>query len=149
MTTSQNFQTLISADSHVYEPRDLWWKAIGRRFGERTPRLLDTYQGQQGQFFYTGYQGCPVMRLREHNARDTEAAAAEAAARGLGACGYDPAVRVQFQVQAGLAAEVLNPTTMLSILRNPDAAVVQACAAVFNDWEVEFVSHDPIRLIGV
>src|SRR5262245_28411420 len=105
MVTTQHFQTLISADSHVYEPRDLWWKVLGRQFGERTPRLLDAYQGQQGLFFYTGYQGCPVMRLREHLSRDTEAAAVEAAARGLEACGYDPAVRVQFQAAAGLAAE--------------------------------------------
>ena len=149
MAVTQHFQRLISADSHVYEPGDLWWKALGPRLGDRTPRALDTYQGQPGKFFYSGYQGCPVMRLREQLSPQTEAAAVEAAERGLGACGYDPAVRVKFQAQAGLAAEVLNPTSMLSILRNPDAEVVQACAAVFNDWEAEFVSHDPSRLIGV
>src|SRR5712692_8707304 len=109
--------------------------------------MLDTYQGQQGTFFYTGYQGCPVARLREHNTRETEAAAVEAAERGLGACGYDPAIRVRFQEEAGLAAEVLNPTTMLSILRNPDVEVVQACAKVFNDWEAEFVFYNPSRLL--
>jgi predicted TIM-barrel fold metal-dependent hydrolase len=89
------------------------------------------------------------MRRREQLSPQTEAVAVEAAARGLGACGYDPVVRVKFQEEAGLAAEVLNPTSMLSILRNPDAEVVQACATVFNDWEAEFVSHDPTRLIGV
>jgi predicted TIM-barrel fold metal-dependent hydrolase len=149
MGVTQHFQRLISADSHVYEPGDLWWKALGQRLGDRTPRALDTYQGQPGKFFYSGYQGCSVMRLREQLSPQTEAAAVEAAERGLGACGYDPAVRVKFQAQAGLTAEVLNPTSMLSILRNPDAEVVQACAAVFNDWEAEFVSHDPSRLIGV
>jgi predicted TIM-barrel fold metal-dependent hydrolase len=149
MVAIRHFRRVISADSHVYEPRDLWWKALGQQFGDRTPRGLEAYQGRQGTFFYTGYQGCPVARLREHNTRETEAAAVEAAERGLEACGYDPAVRVRFQEEAGLAAEVLNPTTMLSILRNPDAQVVQACAAVFNDWEAEFVSYNRQRLIGV
>jgi hypothetical protein len=63
--------------------------------------------------------------------------------------GYDPATRVRFQEEAEIAAEVMNPTSMLSILRNPDVEVLQACAEVFNDWEAEFVSHDPHRLIGV
>src|SRR6266849_10001061 len=38
---------------------------------------------------------------------------------------------------------------MLSILRNPDVEVVQACAKVFNDWEAEFVFYNPSRLLGV
>lgn len=146
---TQGFQRIISADSHVYEPYDLWWKALGPTFGDRTPRALDSYQGHKGKFFYTGYQGCPVSRLREHNSRETEAAAVAAAEQGLGACGYDPAVRVRFQEEAGIEAEVMNPTSMLSILRNPDIEVLQACAEVFNDWEAEFISHHPKRLIGV
>jgi predicted TIM-barrel fold metal-dependent hydrolase len=90
-----------------------------------------------------------VARLREHNSRETEAAAVAATEKGLAACGYDPAIRVRFQEEAEIAAEVMNPTSMLSILRNPDVEVLQACAEVFNDWEAEFVSHDPHRLIGV
>jgi hypothetical protein len=104
----------MSADSHVYEPRDLWWKALGEKFGDRTPRVLDAYQGREGTFFYTGYQGCPVARLREHNSRETEAAAVAAAEKELVACGYDPAIRVRFQEEADIAAEVMNPTSMLS-----------------------------------
>ncbi len=65
------------------------------------------------------------------------------------ACGYDPAVRVQFQKQAGLEAEVMNPTRLMNIMRNPDTDVLQACAQVYNDWLAEFVSHDPARLVGV
>jgi hypothetical protein len=52
-------------------------------------------------------------------------------------------VRVQFQETAGIRAEVLNPTRMLAILRNPDVEAVQDCAQVFNDWEAEFVSYAP------
>jgi uncharacterized protein len=148
MPAQRYFQRLISADSHVMEPLDLWWKALGQKFGERTPRYLSAYQGQPGNFFYTGYQGWPVGWLRD-NRPETERAAVEAAARGLEACGYDPAIRVRFQQQAGIEAEVLNPTRMMNIMRNPDTEVVQACSQVYNDWVAEFVSHAPKRLVGV
>ena len=72
-----------------------------------------------------------------------------AADKGFGEAGFLPEVRVQFQEEAGIRAEVLNPTRMLAILRNADVEVVQACAQVFNDWEAEFVSYDPKRLVGV
>jgi hypothetical protein len=80
---TQGFQRIISADSHVCESHDLWWKVLGPKFGDRTPRALDSYQGHKGKFFCTGYQGCPVSRLREHNSRETEAAAVAAAEQGL------------------------------------------------------------------
>jgi hypothetical protein len=34
MAAIQPYPRLISADSHVYEPRDLWWKALGEKFGD-------------------------------------------------------------------------------------------------------------------
>ena len=121
----------------------------GGKFGERTPRTVINYQGHQGKYFYTGYQGCPVTRVKEVINPETEAAAVQAEEMGLGACAYDPEVRIRFQEEAGVKAEVLNPTTMLGILRNPDAEVLQACSEVYNDWESEFASHNPLRLIGV
>ena len=148
MGPSHYFSNLISADSHVIEPYDMWWNALGPTLGDRTPRLLDEYQRQKGSFFYSGNRGAPVVTVRDLQPT-AEAAATEAEAQGLGANGYLPDVRVKFQEQAGITAEVMNPTRMLGILRNPDAEVVQACAAVFNDWEAEFVSYDPKRLIGV
>ena len=148
MGTTHYFANVISADSHVMEPYDIWWKALGHKFGDRTPRLLDSYQGKQGAFFYSGNRGAPVTVVREL-LPTSDAAAKAAEDKGLGAGGYVPEVRIRFQEEAGIRAEVLNPTRMLAILRNPDAEVVQACAAVFNDWETEFVSYNPQRLIGV
>ena len=64
MATVKNFDSIISADSHVYEPSDLWEKALGDRFGERTPRTIYDYQGVEGTYFYSGYQGLPVTMVR-------------------------------------------------------------------------------------
>lgn len=150
MGTVRNFDSIISADSHVYEPSDLWLNALGDKFGERTPRTILDYQGIEGTYFYSGYQGLPVTRVRQGTTYDsTNAARIQANEKGFSACGYDPEVRVGFQIEAGLDAEVLNPTTMHGIMRNPDVEVLKACSEVYNDWESEFVSHDPKRLIGV
>ena len=58
MPAAQHYTRIISADSHVMEPLHLWWHALGHKFGDRTPRSLSEYQGQQGNFFYTGYTYC-------------------------------------------------------------------------------------------
>ena len=147
--TTPRYRKLISADSHVMEPPDLWWNALGSKFGDRTPRLLDEYQGEKGSFFYSGYLGSPVQRVRIPLSNETEAAAFEAEERGLGAVGYDPEVRVKWQAEADIDAEVMNPTTMLGVMRNPDVPVLQACSEVFNDWMAEFASYDPQRLVGI
>lgn len=148
MAATRHFQRIISADSHFMEPYDLWWNSMDQKFGDRTPRVLEDYQGRTGQFFYSGNQGRPVAEIRARDP-ETEAAAAGAEARGMEACGYDPVVRVRFQEEADIEAEVMNPTRMLGILRNPDVEVVQACSQVYNDWVSEFVSYNPKRFIGV
>lgn len=148
MAATHYFENIISADSHVMEPYDTWWNALGHKFGDRTPRLLDAYQGRKGTFFYSGNQGAPVTVIRDL-LPTADAAALKAEEKGLGAGGYLPEVRVRFQEEAGIQSEVLNPTRMLTMLRNPDTEVVRVCSEVFNDWEAAFISYNPQRLIGV
>jgi len=133
-----NFERLISADSHVMEPPDLWSKAIGQRYGDRAPHLMESYLGQKGQFFYTGRQ---VLKFGQTDH--------EAQKLGLQEAGYVPEVRVEFQERAGVAAEVMNATFMLLIMQGRYYGVVRAAARVFNDWLAEFCSYDPKRFAGV
>ena len=147
MTTTQPFR-IISADSHVMEPYDLWWDALGHRFGDRTPRIIDEYRGVKGTFFYAGNPGQEASMVQDLDPV-TESSVVIAHEQGFEACGYDGAVRLRFQDAAAVEAEVLHPTRMLGMFRNPDVEVLQACCQVFNDWEAEFVSHNPRRLLGV
>ena len=150
MAATKQFDRIISADSHVMEPLDTWWNAIGHKYGDRTPRVIDEHRGKKGRFFYTGYLGATATDLLLFEGTpETKATVFEATERGFGACGYDPEVRVKFQDEAGVSAEVMTSTNMLFVLRNPDHEVVQASSEVFNDWEVDFCSYNPKRLIGV
>ena len=38
---------LISADSHVNEPGDLWVERIDKRFRDRAPRVVENLPGQK------------------------------------------------------------------------------------------------------
>src|SRR3954471_71101 len=42
---------IISADSHMCEPPDLWVERIDRRFRDRAPRIVKNPDGKKGSFF--------------------------------------------------------------------------------------------------
>ena len=113
-------------------------RLLGERFGDETPRVITEYQGQQGRFWFGGRQ---IVKLAD--------AEKDAEARYLYEAGYIPDVRVKFQEEAEIAAELLNPGRMSGIMANPNHEMVRACAEVYHDWLTEFISHRPDRLLGV
>ena len=137
------YERVISGDSHVREPVDLWWRTVGNRFGERTPRFVDKYKGKKGNYFFTGryYSKVGVNHKPEDERTEEEDLIIKS--------GYDPQVRLEFQRRAGVEAEVLYPSLMAQVVAIEDAEVAQACTRVYNDWIAEFAAADPRRLIGV
>ena len=129
---------IVSGDSHVMEPLDLWSNALQSRFGAATPRLMSEFRGVPGRYFYIGRETLKMDRIDD-----------EAKASGYAAAGYDPAVRVAFQEKAGIEAEVMYPTQGMVLLRSCREDVLCAAAQVYNDWLGEFVAHAPRRFIGI
>jgi predicted TIM-barrel fold metal-dependent hydrolase len=144
MTDSSPNGLIISADSHVLEPGDLWTKALGGRFGDALPRIVKDFGGYEGTFFYLGRPG-EAARIDEL----VNAVGDEQRVKELVQAGSDPVFRVQLMQADGVAAEVLNPTFALWVPRIPDPAMRRACAEVFNDWMVEYCASAPERLLGV
>lgn len=135
---------IISADSHVREPTDLWSRILGNTLGDKTPREVNGHAGLKGRFFFNGGR---VSKLGGTAGMD--AAALPDDERFIVEAGYLPEVRIQFQQRAGIETEVLYPSLMAQVMTAPDPAVAQACAQVYNDWIREFTSADPQRLVGV
>lgn len=135
---------IISADSHVLEPGDLWSKALGKRFGDKVPHMMKNFSGHEGSFFYLGRPGEAARVDELVNAVDDDERL-----KSLIRAGCDSAFRLTLMEKDGVAAEVLNPTWGLWIPRIPEAALRQACAEVFNDWIVDYSKVDPARLLGV
>ena len=133
------YECLISADSHIREPNDLWWNAMGKTFGDRTPRVVDQRDGRPGKYFYNGIGNTKIG--------DIEGEFAEHFPELQGAAA-DPEIRIRFQEQANISAELLNPTQMSNIMPGSDGEMIRAAAAVLNDYLAEFISHDPKRLLA-
>ena len=132
------YERVISADSHVIENSDLWEKALGDRYGDEIPHHMSEWKGKKGNYYYSGRQ---VLTLGEADSEHRDS--------GFGTAGHEPEVRISFQKEAGVEAEVLYPTFGLAVMQSQHMEALKACAEVYNDWLREFFSHDPARLLGV
>lgn len=135
---------IVSADSHVLEPTDLWVKALGGRYGDKVPHVVERFGGHEGTYFYLGREGEAARADELVNATDDDQRLSD-----LVRAGSDPAFRLELIRADGIACEVLNPTWALWVPRIPEGEIRRACAAVFNDWIVEYCSQDRKRLVAV
>lgn len=139
--------SVISADSHVVEPGDLWLKHIDRRFLERAPRLL--HEEKSDVYWCEGVPMIPVpaasaagrasSQLRREGRFETDVF------RGA----WDPEVRLTDMARDGIDAEVVYPTMAMKMYQIADADYKWACFTAYNDWVAEFCGAHPDRLKGV
>ena len=99
---------LISADSHVVEPADLFAKALGDKHGDKVPRFVDEYQGVKGRYYFTGKEHLRLSVLIEGD---------EAEQDKLTKAGRDPAFRLTCLDEDGIYAEVLYASSTLHTMR--------------------------------
>jgi uncharacterized protein len=144
-----NIAKLISADSHVVEPPDLWTSRISEKYGDRTPRQVRMAKGDAWTFpgtppFPFGLVQCGGLPPEDYRLwvhweevrRET----------------YDPAARLLSQDRSGVRAEVLFPSPRIAIalyMNDSDPAYQTACIAAYNDWLSEHCALAPERLIGL
>ena len=141
-------QALISADSHVIEPRDLWAERIERRFRERAPRIVQ--EADRDLFVCEELRPFPVSGLavagvdpKDYGKRMFSGYA------GIRPSGWDPAERLRDQDADGVAGEVLYPSLGMPLYGISDGALRAACFRAYNDWLAEFCAHAPGRLAGI
>jgi len=144
-------EVIISADSHVFEPVNLWETRLDKKFRERGPRYVPNYQGKPGTWFVCegavarsvagiGAVGIPKEELVKF---------AGAHYKDLRAGGYDPVERLKDQDIDGIRGEVLYPTYAMGLYRLEDTELQTASFNAYNDWMVELCSHAPNRLKGL
>ena len=142
--------TLISADSHVLEPPDLWTERVPQKYRERAPRMERFPQGDawvmEGAIdpINFGLNQCAGIPAAEQRSWIPWEDARKA--------GYDAAVRVQEMDADGVDAEILYPTprvanTLWWNSQEPDFHI--AMIRAYNDWLSEFCSAAPDRLKGL
>lgn len=113
---------LISADSHVSEPEDLWQTRLPVNLRDRAPMF-------------------PKRRIGAPNSASTLNESRPG--------GTDPTFRVGEMAQDGVSAEVLYPTLGLRLYAQEDAGLQEACFRAYNDWLIEYCKVAPDRLFGI
>ncbi len=143
--------TIISADSHVFEPVNLWESRIDKKYRERGPRFVADYQGKPGTFFVCdGINPRPIASIAAAGIpKEDLVKFKDVHHRDLRAGGYDPVARLADQAIDGVSGEVLYATYAMQLYQIQDAALQEAAFHTYNEWMVELCSHAPERLVGL
>ena len=149
---------IISSDSHVLEPGNLWLERLDKKYRDRAPRIF--FDEASGRYKFGGEGLKPVVYsgLFAANKRDdklaeqiTKAATAAQAASEKDAPpgGWDPKQRLKDQDIDGVWSEVVYSSLAMPMFRVEDMDYQHALFRVYNDWLAEFCSYAPERLIGM
>jgi predicted TIM-barrel fold metal-dependent hydrolase len=137
---------IVSADSHVNPPKDLWVRDCPAELKDRAPRVES---GPMGDFWVTDSQVSGAIGLDSSAGRKPE----DFKPTGLtykemrpGA--YDPKARLEDMDVDGVDAEILyfgGPVTQHS----GDPALRRYVVQRYNDWMLELSKAAPHRLVGL
>jgi predicted TIM-barrel fold metal-dependent hydrolase len=143
-------EILISADSHVLEPFDLWVARMPAAYRDRAPRVY--YDEGRGSWMF-GCAEVPAQAVASSFVAGVDAADLPAMHRaGYAAArpgGWDPTARLEDMAIDGVSAEVLYPSLGLFLYWIEDPALQEACFRTYNDWLMEYCGAYPERLVGV
>jgi predicted TIM-barrel fold metal-dependent hydrolase len=143
-------ELIISSDSHVFEPPDLWTERIDAAFKDRAPRIQRV--GDVDHLVVEGGQTIAGIGLISNaGARfDTpEAISDHGRFEDVHAGGYDPEQHLKDMRLDGVAGEVLYPSQGLFYFKVADSRLMSAIFRTYNDWLAEFCRTDPDRLKGI
>jgi len=141
---------IISSDSHVFEPPDLWTTRIDSAFRDRAPRM-QRIDGVD-QLVVEGHQAIAGIGLISNAGARFEAPetiSSHGRFEEVHQGGYDPAQHLKDMQLDGVAGEVLYPSQGLFYFKVADTQLMSAIFRAYNDWLGEFCRTDPARLKGI
>lgn len=144
---------LISADSHVVEPYDLWRRELPAGLRARAPRaerdpdnrhwyFVDADGARGVDLTLSASAGLPAAEVQARLDADPDAEVGRPGAA-------DPVARLRDLRRDGTCADVVYPTATLSLMASSDRTLQEACFAVYNDWIADYCAADPERLAGL
>jgi predicted TIM-barrel fold metal-dependent hydrolase len=140
---------VISADSHVLEPHDLWTSRLaGGPYADRAPKMVeDEHHGHV--FVIEGLRPFPVGLAGAAGKSSKELRWTGDQVESLRSGGWDPVARLADMDTDGIAAEVLYPSVGMTLAQSTDVEYQVACICAYNDWLVEYCDAGHGRLVGL
>src|SRR3977135_1361892 len=141
---------VLSSDSHVFEPPDLWTTRIDAPFRDRAPRMqridgADQIVVEADQIL----SGIGLISNAGARFEAPETISGQGRLEDVERGGYDPEQHLKDMALDGVAGEVLYPSQGLFYFRVADSGLMSAIFRAYNDWIAEFCRTDPNRLKGI
>ncbi len=141
---------VLSSDSHVFEPPDLWLTRIDAPFRDRAPRIqridgADQIVVEADQIL----SGIGLISNAGARFDAPETITGQGRFEDVLRGGYDPAQHIKDMALDGVAGEVIYPSQGLFYFKLTDTPLMSAIFRAYNDWLAEFCRTDPARLKGI
>ena len=141
---------IISSDSHVFEPPDLWTTRMDAAFRDRAPRLqrvgdVDHLVVEDGQTI----AGIGLISHAGARFEAPETISDHGRFEDVHTGGYDPDQHLKDMQTDGVAGEILYPSQGLFYFKVADAQLMSAIFRTYNDWLAEFCRTAPDRLKAI
>lgn len=141
---------ILSSDSHVFEPPDLWTRRIDKAFRERGPRMVrvgdvDHLVIEDGRMI----AGIGLISNAGARYETPETISDHARFDDVHRGGYDPEQHLKDMAIDGVHGEVLYPSQGLFYYKVADPKLFSAICRAYNNWLAEFCSVKPERLKAI
>jgi predicted TIM-barrel fold metal-dependent hydrolase len=141
---------VLSSDSHVFEPPDLWQTRIDAAFRDRAPRIqridgADQIVVEADQIL----SGIGLISNAGARFEAPESISNQGRFEDVHRGGYDPGQHLSDMRLDGVAGEVIYPSQGLFYFKVADTQLMSAIFRAYNDWLAEFCRADPTRLKGI
>lgn len=142
---------VISADSHVNEPEDLWQKRLPAKLRGRGYRLVDCANGGQGWVDEDGEVSPYSLGAVSQFGQDfAKIKVSGVRFQDLRPGNHDPVAHLADQDMDGIDASVMYPGQGMLLPKIKDTELRLESFRAYNDWMVEdFASADPRRIIAL
>jgi predicted TIM-barrel fold metal-dependent hydrolase len=138
---------VISADSHIVEPPDLFTEYIEPKFRDRAPRVIE--DPELGSIWDVEGLGFPSVELMAGAGRSMEEMELEARFDRARQGGWDPGERINDMDTTGVWGALLYPTVGFHSYGIEDVDLMNAVLAAWNGWIADFCKGQSERLKGV
>jgi predicted TIM-barrel fold metal-dependent hydrolase len=141
---------VLSSDSHVFEPPDLWTQRIDRAFADRAPHI-ERIDGSDHLVVEGDLAIAGIGLISNAGARydAPETISDHGRFDDVHEGGYEPGQHLTDMVIDGVSGEVLYPSQGLFYFKVQDPLLLSAIFRAYNDWLADFCSADPARLKGI
>ncbi len=143
---------IISADSHIIEPPDLWEKWLTPEFRKRAPQLVKDDEGGDAWYFHDGGKPATIGLVTKTAGKSYEqlrwgGSRYDTINQGC----FEATARVKEMEQDGIQLEVIYPPqrTMRHFMLDEDKEFHLAGVRAYNDWLAKgFVGKSPDHFVG-